>query len=179
MDAQTIEHLQYPIGKFQPPAFIDSAQRAEWIKSIETLTEELSNVVRGLTDHQLDTPYREHGWTVRQVVHHVADSHLNSQIRFRWALTEDVPLIKVYDEKLWAELPDSKTLSVDVSLQLLAGLHQRWTALLTAMTQADFERRLRHPVSGEMDLNRMLALYAWHGKHHVAHIATLKVRMGW
>jgi len=175
----TSEGLRYPIGKYQPPALIDEVQRKEWIDQIASLPSELRSTVRGLNDEQLDTPYREGGWTVRQVVHHVADSHMNSQIRFRWALTEDVPLIKAYEEALWAELPDAKTLPVQVSFDLLDGLHKRWTGLLLRMRASDFKRRLRHPVSGEHTLEGLLGLYAWHGRHHTAHVAKLKERMGW
>jgi hypothetical protein len=170
------ESLKYPIGKYQPPPIIDEAQRSEWITQISALPAELSATVHGFTDQQLDTPYRPGGWTVRQVIHHVADSHMNSNIRFRWALTEDVPLIKVYEEQLWAELPDARTEPVKVSLSLLEALHWRWTALLKQMTEADFKRSLRHPVSGETQLDRMLGLYAWHGKHHTAHITSLNFK---
>jgi hypothetical protein len=179
MDASFLESLQYPIGKFHAPEPCHPEQRNEWIKAISCLPSGLSAVVQDLSERQLDTPYRPDGWSVRQVVHHVADSHMNSVIRFRWALTEDVPLIKAYDEALWAQLPDAASLAPQVSLDLLDGLHRRWTALLTQMTDADFERRLRHPESGELSLNKMLALYAWHGQHHVAHIAKLRDRMGW
>jgi hypothetical protein len=171
--------LRYPIGKYQAPSNIDAAQRTQWIDIISTLPGELSATVEGLNDQQLDTPYREGGWTVRQLVHHIADSHLNSQIRFRWALTEDTPLIKAYDEKRWAELLDAKRLPVDSSLDLLSGLHRRWTELLRQMTEADFKRRLIHPESGELALDWLLGLYAWHGRHHVAHISSLRERMGW
>jgi uncharacterized damage-inducible protein DinB len=179
MDPSTLEALQYPLGKYEAPATIDEVQRKAWIRQIASLPVQLSSAVHGLHDEELDTPYREGGWTVRQVVHHVADSHLNSQIRFRWALTEDVPLIKAYHEKLWAELPDARTLPVKVSLDLLDGLHRRWIALLLRMTEADFKRRLRHPEAGELTLEWMLGLYAWHGRHHTAHITRLKERMGW
>jgi uncharacterized damage-inducible protein DinB len=169
-------NLQYPVGKYQPPDIIDEAQRSQWIGQIEALPSELAAALEGLTAEQLNTPYRAGGWTVRQVVHHLADSHMNSQIRFRWALTEEAPLIKAYQESLWAELPDARTLPVKVSLDLLAALHARWTALLRQMTEADYQRRLRHPASGETDLNRMLGLYAWHGRHHTAHILIVRQR---
>jgi uncharacterized damage-inducible protein DinB len=177
--ASTSEDPRYPIGAYHPPSNIDASHRWAWIESISQLPGELSSVVRGLSDQQLGTPYREGGWTVRQLVHHVADSHQNSHIRFRLALTEDVPLIKPYNEKLWAELPDAKQLPVDCSLQLLDGLHRRWTDLLRHMTEADFKRRLVHPESGELTLGWLLGLYAWHGRHHVAHISRLKDRMSW
>lgn len=174
-----LEYLRYPIGKYSPPNTIDDGQRNLWIRSIAALPSELSGVVRGLSSSQLDTPYRLGGWTLRQLVHHLADSHMNSVIRFRWALTENIPLIKAYDEALWAELPDSKTLPVETSLDLLDGLHARWTGLLAGMSAADFDRRLIHPTLGELSLGWMLGLYAWHGSHHLAHISGLKERMGW
>ena len=179
MPVNNIEELKYPIGKYRPPVEIDRVQRAEWIQSIDALPGELSIAVSGFSGSQLDTPYRDGGWTVRQLVHHVADSHMNSQIRFRLALTEDVPLIKAYDEKLWAELADVKAEPVEISLRLLAGLHARWTALLRCMRDSDYQRRLRHPESGELALDWLLGLYAWHGSHHVAHISGLKKRMSW
>ena len=175
----TIESLKYPIGRYQAPATIDEAQRKEWMKQISLLPSELSAAVSGLNDEQLDTPYREGGWTVRQVVHHVADSHMNSYIRFRWAMTEDKPVIKAYEEGLWAELPDARTLPVGVSLELLDGMHRRWTALLESMSEGDYARCLIHPASGEHTLGKMLGLYAWHGQHHTAHVLRLRERMGW
>lgn len=130
----------------------------------------LSSSVQGLGDNQLNTPYREGGWTIRQVVHHLADSHINSYVRFRLALTEDTPTIRPYEESLWAELPDAKSLPLKPSLDLLDGLHNRWTMLLRHMTEQDFQRRLLHPELGELSLAWMLGLYAWHGRHHLAHI---------
>jgi len=179
MDSRNLEALQYPLGKYQAPAIIDEAQRKAWIRQIASLPVQLASAVHGLHDEELDTPYREGGWTVRQVVHHVADSHMNSQIRFRWALTEETPLIKAYEEGLWAELPDAKTLPVKVSLDLLDGLHRRWIALLLRMTDGEFKKTLRHPSAGELSLEWMLGLYAWHGRHHTAHITRLRERMGW
>jgi hypothetical protein len=176
---ETLEDLRYPIGRYQSPEIIDAAMRSEWIDTIAALPGDLSKVVEGLNDQQLDTPYRTGGWTVRQLVHHIADSHLNSQIRFRWGLTEHAPLIKAYDEKLWAELPDAKQLPIDISLHLLNGLHERWTGLLRQMSELDFKRCLIHPESGELSLEWMLGLYAWHGRHHVAHISRLRKTMNW
>ena len=135
--------------------------------------------VEGLDDTRLDTPYRPGGWTVRQVVHHVADSHQNAYVRFRLALTEEEPTIKPYDEKKWAELVDARTLPVDVSLQLIHALHHRWVELLSSLTDAEFTRRFRHPEVGLMRLDTYLAGYAWHCRHHAAHITGLKERMGW
>jgi uncharacterized damage-inducible protein DinB len=139
----------------------------------------LREAVVRLDDPQLDTPYREEGWTVRQVVHHVFDSHVNAYVRFRWALTEDAPVIKPYDEKLWARLPDAITAPVAVSLDLLDALHTRWLILLRAMTPGDFDRRWTNPGFGESNLDVLLQLYAWHGRHHVAHITSLRQREGW
>ncbi len=171
-------HLRYPIGKFngQPPA--NEAERQEFLQDIEETPAKLRAAVQGLSDKQLDTPYREGGWTVRQVVHHLPDSHLNSYTRFKWALTEDEPTIKTYYEDRWAELADSK-MPVQVSLTLLDSLHQRWTHLLRSFKAQDWEKKLQHPELGVVTLDKLLALYAWHGRHHVAHITALRRRMGW
>ena len=170
--------LRYPIGKFngQPPG--DDAERQKFLKDVEETPARLRAAMEGLSEKQIDTPYREGGWTVRQVVHHVTDSHLNSYIRFKWALTEDEPTIKTYYEDRWAELPDSK-MPVQVSLALLDSLHQRWINLLSSFKADDWKKTLRHPELGLMTLDKLLALYAWHGKHHVAHITGLRERMGW
>ena len=140
---------------------------------------QLRAAVMGLDDAQLDTAYREEGWTVRQVVHHVFDSHVNAYVRFRWALTEDAPVIKPYDEKRWARLPDAMTAPVAVSLDLLDALHTRWLILLRAMTHEDFERKWTSPDFGELSVDVLLQIYTWHGKHHVAHITSLRQREGW
>ena len=141
---------------------------------------QMRSAVAGLNEGQLETPYRAGGWTVRQVVHHVADSHLNSYIRFRWTLTEDTPTIKAYDETRWAELPDAKTAPVEVSLKLLESLHVRWVYLLETLDDEAFGRSFIHPETGEaISLERNLALYAWHGRHHCAHITSLRERKGW
>jgi hypothetical protein len=171
--------LKYPIGRYQAPDLISDGQRTVWIAAIAALPLQMSEAVRGLNDAQLDARYRDGGWTVRQVVHHVADSHMKSTVRFRWALTEDIPLIKAYDEASWAELPDAKAMPVAVSLAFLAALHSRWVMLLNSMAKDDFQRRLRHPVNGEFSLEWMLGLDAWHGHHHVAHITKLRERNGW
>jgi uncharacterized damage-inducible protein DinB len=171
---------RYPIGQFLFQGTSTVAERKGWIEDLARAPEELRLAVRGLTDDQLNTSYREGGWTVRQVVHHVADSHMNSYIRFRWALTEARPVIKAYDETLWAILPDAKLAPVDLSLKLIESLHQRWRVLLEAMTEADYQKVFIHPQSGsEVSLERNLALYAWHGKHHIAQITALRERMGW
>ena len=174
----TTTDLRYPVGRF---AFTsaDESTRAAAIATIADLPARLRAAVEGLSDAQLDTPYRDGGWTVRQVVHHLPDSHLNAFTRFKFALTEEKPEIKAYDEARWAELPDGRTGPVAPSLALLDGLHARWTLLLRALRPADLERQLVHPQNGVMTLDRMLALYAWHSRHHVAHITELRRREGW
>jgi hypothetical protein len=139
----------------------------------------LRGAAAGLDNQRLDTPYRPGGWTVRQVVHHLPDSHLNSYVRFRLALTEDEPIIKPYDESRWAELTDARTAPVEISLAFIESLHRRWMLLLRSLAPADLARQFRHPELGVVSLDRNLALYAWHGRHHVAHITSLRERMGW
>ena len=170
--------LRFPIGEFDSSFEISPELRRSFIETIEELPSKIRNAVSGLTDDQLDTQYRPEGWTVRQVVHHVADSHLNSFCRFKLALTEDVPRIRAYHEDLWAELPDSK-LPVEVSLKIIEGIHTRWSALLNSMSDEDFAKELKHPESGEWSLDKMLGLYDWHSKHHTAHIASLRQSKGW
>ncbi len=170
--------LRYPIGKFQRPDSVTPDLRKEWIDTLDAAPDRFQAAVRGLTDEQLDTPYRPDGWTVRQVCHHVADSHMNSFLRFRLALTEDEPLVKTYDEAKWALLPDAR-LPVEPSLCLLGCLHHRMVVMLRALSDADFARTFRHPALGVLDLNTNLALYAWHSRHHEAHITSLRARMGW
>lgn len=160
---------RYPIGNFAMPAQVSAESRAALIHQLATLPDEMRAAVEELNEEQLDTPYRDGGWTVRQVVHHVPDSHMNSFIRFKLALTEDNPTIKPYDEAAWAKLSDAGA-PIDASLVLLEALHERWVTLLESMTDADFARTLRHPESGSWRLDQMLALYAWHGRHHVAHV---------
>lgn len=171
--------LRYPIGKFSGRAAANEGERQQFLKDMEEAPANLKLAVQGLSEERLDTPYREGGWTVRQVVHHVPDSHLNSYIRFKWALTENEPTIKTYYEDRWAELQDSKTTPIQVSLTLLDCLHQRWTNLLRSFKADDWNKTLRHPELGVMTLDKMLALYAWHGRHHVAHITRLRERMQW
>jgi hypothetical protein len=171
--------LRYPIGEYAPLTGSSAAQRNALIDNLAALPQQLRAAVQDLNETQLETPYRPDGWTVRQVVHHVADSHLNSYIRFRWALTEEEPLIKVYDEKAWATLPDASSAAPDVSLALLATLHARWVWLLRALTPEQFQRTLRHPEAGLLKLETMLGLYDWHGRHHLAHITGLRQRQGW
>ena len=171
---------RYPIGKFSFEDSPTQAQRDEWLNDIATLPQNLRESVEGLSEKQLDTPYREGGWTLRQVVHHVADSHMNSYIRFRLALTEDAPTIKPYNEAAWAELVDAYTLDVETSLVLLETLHKRWVTLLKSLNASDWARTFTHPESGrEASLERNLALYSWHGQHHTAHITSLRERNGW
>lgn len=170
--------LRYPVGKFQRIENITDVQRRDFINAIAETPANLRAAVTGLNDQQLDTPYRPDGWTVRQVVHHLADSHFNSFTRFKLALTEQEPTIKPYDEKGWANLPDSKT-PIELSLPMLDGLHKRWIVLLNSLTSADWQRTFRHPERGTMTLSDNLQLYVWHGRHHVAHITSLRERNGW
>ena len=172
------EDLRYPIGRFRPPAEITPALRAAQIETLRLLPERLRSAVGGLSDAQLDTPYRDGGWPVRQVVHHFADSHANSYIRFKLALTEDWPTIKPYDAAAWARLPDSSQ-PIEPSLVFITGLHQRLVALLESMPEEDFDRGFNHPERGRMTLAANLALYEWHSRHHTAHIASLRARQGW
>ncbi|MEJ2008990.1 MAG: bacillithiol transferase BstA [Acidobacteriota bacterium] len=174
-----MSELQYPVGKFQLPERISDDDRRTFVGQIEETPSKLRSAVAGLSEQQLDTPYREGGWTVRQVVHHLADSHMNAFIRFKLAMTEDQPRIKTYDQERWAELADAKTVPVETSLALLDSLHKRFVALLKSMSAADFARKMDHPEQGIVDLDRYLSLYAWHGRHHVAHITSLRDRMGW
>lgn len=170
---------RYPIGQFSPDANPTPANRSRHIEEITALPAKLRSALRGLSPQQLDAPYREGGWTVRQVAHHVPDSHMNAYIRFKLALTENVPTIKPYEEAAWARLKDSESTSIEVSLNLLEALHIRWVNLLRSMKQEDFSRKLNHPEGGVQTLDHVLALYDWHGNHHVAHITTLRERMKW
>ena len=175
--------LRYPVGKFewtQPESEQQSAKdRVRYIEVLAKLPAQMRAAVQGLSPEQLDTPYRQGGWTVRQVIHHVPDSHMNSYMRFRLALTEDEPSVKGYAEDKWAELYDARTAPVDASLQLLENLHSRWVVLLKAMSGAEFSRTFRHPELGLVRLDTNMALYAWHGRHHAAHITGLRERNGW
>jgi uncharacterized damage-inducible protein DinB len=173
------DDIRYPIGQCQYDGELSESQQQQFIGDIADAPYKLRLAVRGLSPEQLDTPYRPEGWTVRQVVHHLPDSHLNAFIRFKLALTEDKPTIKPYHENLWAELPDSRTAPVEISLTLLESLHSRWVVLLRSMTPSDFARTFVHPERGVQTLDRTLALYAWHGNHHIAHITTLRKRNGW
>jgi len=171
--------LRYPVGKFHYEGSMSQEQQQAFLHEIAQTPAKLRTAVQGLSDAQLDTPYRPDGWTVRQVVHHVPDSHLNSYVRFKLALTEDDPTIKPYAEDRWAELADTKATPVEVSLTLLDSLHDRWVRLLRSLTSEQWKRTFRHPEMGPMTLEKTLALYAWHGRHHVAHITELRKRMSW
>nr|WP_259391402.1 bacillithiol transferase BstA [Paenibacillus sp. 1011MAR3C5] len=175
-----MEDFRYPIGTFNFHGEIDAAQRKIWIGQIASLPIQLRNAVAGLSAEQLSTPYRDGGWTVRQVIHHVADSHMNAYIRLKLALTEDNPAIKPYHEDRWAELHDSELEPAETSLVLLDALHRRWTTLLQSLSQDVYQRTFYHPEqqkSTSLDVN--LGMYAWHGRHHLAHIVNLKERKGW
>ena len=171
--------LRYPIGAFQPVTSLTPAQRVTCIEQIAAAPEGLRRAVQGLDDRRLDTPYRPGGWTVRQVVHHVPDSHLNAYARFKLACTEESPAIKTYDETRWAELPEARSAPIDVSLDLLTSLHRRWVLFLETLGPTDFARTVRHPDWGSPTVDFLLAQYAWHGRHHTAHITALRDRMGW
>lgn len=178
-EARPLGDPRYPIGKFLPLEQMSDADRSTAIAAIEALPSELRGAVAGLTDAQLATPYREGGWTVRQVMHHVPDSHLNAYTRFKLTLTESNPTIRTYDEASWATLADATAARVEASLILLDGLHERWVMLLRSMETRDFARTLQHPEVGAMNLNTLLGMYGWHGRHHVAHITELRKRMNW
>ena len=172
--------LRFPIGPMPTLTEVSAEQRSQLIADLASLPEALRKAVAGLTEDQLDTPYRPDGWTVRQVVHHVPDSHMNAYIRFKLALTEPRPTIKPYAEARWAELPDTAATPIATSLDLLANLHQRWVILLRALGDNDFERTFVHPdMEQPVALKTALGMYAWHGKHHVAHVTALCERMGW
>jgi hypothetical protein len=174
-----MDDLRYPIGPFHCDQVIDWEQVQVWIDDLAQCPGALRQAVAGLSAEQLDTPYRPGGWTVRQVVHHLPDAHLLNYARFRWALTEEEPAIQPWDKDRWALLPDAQLGPTEVSVALLEAVHRRWDLLLRAMTPQDFARRFQHPTRGVMALDRALGIYAWHGRHHVAHITALRGRMGW
>jgi uncharacterized damage-inducible protein DinB len=170
---------RYPIGKFKPAVAYTSQEITDFISRIEALPEKLADAVAGLNDNQLDTPYREGGWTIRQVIHHVADSHMNAFIRIKWTLTEDSPVIKAYDEKGWAETPETN-LPIAISINLIHALHVKFVALAKRIPQKDLSRSFVHPdTKKEIRLGQLLGMYAWHGDHHLAHVTTLKAKQGW
>lgn len=179
MESAAAEDLRYPVGKFQFEDKVTYAERERLIGEIAEMPARLRDAVDGLSDARLDTPYREGGWTVRQVVHHLADSHLNAYIRIRLMLTENNPTVKPYDQALWAKLHDALTAPIDPSLNVVSGVQERLALLLRSLEAADFERTCYHPENGVMTLDHMVAIYAWHGRHHVAHINSLARRMGW
>lgn len=170
---------RYPIGNFSYSGPLSQERKQQFLTDIEKTPKRLRTALAGLSDEQLNTPYRDGGWTPRQLAHHVADSHMNSYIRFKLALTEDQPTIKPYMENLWAELPEAKNAPIEVSLALLDALHQRWILMLREFGEPEWKRNFRHPDLGPMSLEKTLALYSWHGHHHVAHITSLRERMGW
>ncbi len=173
------DDLRFPVGRFDVRAPVAAEQLPGWIEQIADAPASLRAAVEGLSAEQLDTPYRPGGWTVRQLVHHLPDSHMNAYVRLKLALTEDEPLIKPYEEARWAELEDSRSTPPEVSLTLLETLHDRWVRLLRLLRPEDFARTLRHPEMGTMRLDSLTGLYAWHGRHHVAHVVGLRERMGW
>ena len=174
-----MDKLCYPIGHYSPPQVITEDQLNLYILSIGSLPTRVAEAVADLTDEQLDTPYRPGGWTLRQVVHHLPDSHLNGYTRQKLALTEENPTIRPYDEVAWAELPEARYADPSVSLALLHALHQRWVLMLHQLTASQLERTFVHPDSGQQTMRHHIGLYAWHGEHHLAHITGLKKRMGW
>ena len=171
--------LRYPVGEFQKRDKLSSAERREMIDQIAATPARLREAARGLDPQQLDTPYRDGGWTVRQVVHHLPDSHLNAYTRLKLALTEHEPVIKPYDEAAWAKLPDSQQVPIETSLVLLETVHERFVTILRAMSEQQFERKFTHPDHGLMTLDWLVAMYAWHGRHHVGHVTSLRERKAW
>jgi hypothetical protein len=180
MEETDLEQLKYPIGKFTVPQPISSENLTEWIKIIENFPQQLTKLVSKFDDEQLNTPYRPDGWTVRQVIHHIADSHMNSYIRFKWALTENKPTIKPYFEDRWAELHDGKNGPILVSLYLITSLHARWVLMLKGLTPNELQHTFIHPDGGrEITLAENIGIYAWHCVHHFAHINNLRKQMNW
>ena len=171
--------LSYPIGKFDRETPITLEMRADWIDVLAAAPAAFRDAVRGWNDRQLDTPYRPGGWTVRRLIHHVADSHMNSYIRFRLALTEESPVIKPYDQEKWAELIDARSMPIEPSLAVIEGMHARWVVLLRDFSAREFDRTFVHPEAGILRLDQALGLYAWHSRHHCAHIIGLRRREGW
>jgi hypothetical protein len=171
--------VRYPTGKFVVPETVGRERREELIGIVAALPQELRAAVNGLSDAQLETTYREGGWTVRQLVHHVADSHMNAYCRIRLALTEDWPPIKPYQEALWAELEDARTLPIEVSLQILDGLHVRLTTLFHSLDETQWQRGMIHAEWGKLRVDQIVAMYSWHGRHHATHVTNLRKRKGW
>jgi hypothetical protein len=180
MQEQDLEILRFPIGRFSKPMVISKELIQQWIGDIESFPSRMKKEVVDLSDAQLDTPYREKGWTIRQVVHHCADSHMNSLTRFKLTLTEDKPVVKPYWEDRWAELADSKMMPIAPSLQMLEGIHERWTVLLNSLSESDYAKSFIHPEHGkECRVDENIGVYAWHCNHHLAHITELKKRKNW
>jgi hypothetical protein len=177
--APDLERLRYPVGRFDPKGELPANARGGALDSIAGTPDRFRKAIAGLTSEQLDTPYRDGGWTIRQVIHHVPDSHVNAYVRFKLALTEETPTIKTYDEAAWARLEDSRATPIESSLAMLESVHRRWDIVMRAMSDTDFGRRLNHPEWGNLDLNFMVRMYEWHGRHHAAHISALRHRMGW
>ncbi len=178
-DKNDLSNLRYPIGKFRYNADAAVKSRKESIRELETLPEKLRAAVSGFNEEQFNTPYREEGWTVKQVINHIADSHLNAYIRLKLALTEDNPVIKPYNQTDWGWLADSQLTPAAVSLILIESLHTRWCILLNSLDEKEFNRTYVHPESGQLNIEYLVSLYAWHSKHHTAHITSLRKRMGW
>jgi uncharacterized damage-inducible protein DinB len=173
------DKVRYPVGEFGIDPEVTTSKRGRWLQQMAEMPAGLTAALSGLDDSQLGTPYREGGWTPRQVVHHLADAHMNGFVRFKLALTEDLPPIKTYEEALWAETADGRDAPVDASLRLLAALHERWTILLVSLSEPQFGRAFDHPQRGLMTIDKAIQLYAWHGIHHSAHITSLRARQGW
>lgn len=174
-----LEAITYPIGRFAPPVEFNPVQRAAAIDAIAAVSDAMERAVAGLSDEQLDTPYRPGGWTVRQVVHHLAEANTHMYLRFRFALAQDNPPVAAFDENAWAATEDGRTAPVGPSLALLRAVNERWVSVLIRLQAEDFQRTFRHPEKGDTSLDRALALYSWHGTHHAAQLATLRDRMGW
>jgi uncharacterized damage-inducible protein DinB len=171
--------LRYPIGQYVPVAYSEK-QKEQWLADIKFLPQLIENAVSNLDEKQLQTPYREGGWTIHQLVHHIADSHMNAYIRFKLGYTEENPTIKTYEEKLWAQTADVKNLPINISITLLHALHSRWSEFLKSLSEADWQKTVYHPEhKKEITLWFLLGLYSWHGRHHAAHITGLRERMGW
>ncbi len=173
------DDLRYPVGLCEWPAEVSAEEKRRNLRDITELPVKLREAVAGLAPQHLDIPYREGGWTIRQIVHHLPDSHMNSYVRFKLALTEDQPTIKPYDEKLWAEIPEARTAPIEISLDMVDALHGRWSLMLQNMTDDDFERSIFHPEIGALKLKSLVAGYGWHCRHHVAQIVATRRRMGW
>lgn len=171
--------LRYPVGPCEWSAEVTAEERRQHLRDIAELPAKLRGAVAGLAPQHLDIPYREGGWTIRQIVHHIPDSHMNSYVRFKLALTEDQPTIKPYDERLWAEIPEARLAPIEISLDMVDALHRRWSLMLDNMTDADFERSILHPEIGALKLKSLVAGYGWHCRHHVAQIVATRRRRGW